>query len=228
VKTKLSRRNAVALIVGGDVLLLVLGWMLLVSPQRHTAASIAQATRVAEAQIEAAQHAVQAENPPSAPKQPEIRTAALYELAKAMPSTTDMPDVLLELDQVARAAGVTVNSITPGAISAGNGYGVLPITLSFSGDFYSLTDLLYRLRTLVAVRHGELDATGRLFAVDTIGLSPSGVGKQLTASVTVDTFVYGAAPPTAPAVTTPPSTDTTGTDTTTTTTTPASSADAAP
>jgi len=228
VKTKLSRRNAVALIVGGDVLLLVLGWMLLVSPQRHTAASIAQATRVAEAQIEAAQHAVQAENPPSAPKQPEIRTAALYELAKAMPSTTDMPDVLLELDQVARAAGVTVNSITPGAISAGNGYGVLPITLSFSGDFYSLTDLLYRLRTLVAVRHGELDATGRLFAVDTVGLSPSGVGKQLTASVTVDTFVYGAAPPTAPAVTTPPSTDTTGTDTTTTTTTPASSADAAP
>ena len=227
-KTKLSRRNAVVLIVAGDVLLLVLGWMLLVSPQRHTAASIAQATRVAEAQIEAAQHAVQAENPPSAPKQPEIRTAALYELAKAMPSTTDMPDVLLELDQVARAAGVTVNSITPGAISAGNGYGVLPITLSFSGDFYSLTDLLYRLRTLVAVRHGELDATGRLFAVDTVGLSPSGVGKQLTASVTVDTFVYGAAPPTAPAVTTPPSTDTTGTDTTTTTTTPASSADAAP
>jgi hypothetical protein len=229
VKAKLTRRSAVFLIIGGDLLLLLLGWVLLVSPQRQTAASIARSTRAAEAQIEEAQHAVQqAENPPAAPKQPEIRTAALYELAKAMPSTTDMPDVLLELDQVARAAGVTVNSITPGAISAGNGYGVLPITLSFSGDFYSLTDLLYRLRTLVAVRHGELDATGRLFAVDTVGLSPSGVGKQLTASVTVNTFVYGAAPPLAPAVTTTPSTDTTGTDTTTTTTTPAPSADAAP
>jgi len=231
VKAKLSRRNAVFLIIGGDLLLLALGWMLLVSPQRHTAASIAQATRAAEAQIEEAQHAVQqAENPPTAPKQPEIRTAALYELAKAMPSTTDMPDVLLELDQVARAAGVTVNSITPGAISPGNGYGVLPITLSFTGDFYSLTDLLYRLRTLVAVRHGELDATGRLFAVDTVGLSPTGAGKQLTASVTVNTFVYGAAAPTAPDTTAPPSTDTTGTDTTTTdtTTTPAPSADAAP
>ena len=225
-KTKLSRRNAVVLIVGGDVLLLVLGWMLLVSPQRHTAASIAQATRVAEAQIEAAQHAVQAENPPSAPKQPEIRTAALYELAKAMPSTTDMPDVLLELDQVARAAGVTVNSITPGAISAGNGYGVLPITLSFSGDFYSLTDLLYRLRTLVSVRHGELDASGRLFAVDSVGLS--GSGNQLSASVTVNAFVYGAGAATTPAVTIPAATDTTGTDTTTSTTTPAPSADAAP
>ena len=226
-KAKFSRRNAVILIIGGDLLLLVLGWMLLVSPQRQTAKSIARATQAAEAQIEEAQRLVQQpKTPTAAPKQPEIRTAALYELAKAMPETTDMPDLLLELDQVARAAGVTVNSITPGAVSPGNGFGVLPISIAFSGDFYSLTDLLYRLRTLVAVRHGELDASGRLFAVDTVGLS--GSGNQLTASVTVNTFVYGAATPDAP-VETPPAAETTGTDTTaTTTTTPAPSADAAP
>jgi hypothetical protein len=161
----------------------------------------------------------------AAPKQPEIRTAALYQLAKAMPATTDMPDVLLELDQVARAAGVSVNSITPGPVSAGTGFGVLPISIAFSGDFYSLTDLLYRLRTLVAVRHGELDASGRLFAVDTVGIS--GTGNQLTASVTVNTFVYGVSAPVV-AVVPPPSTDTTNTNTTTTTTTPAPSADVAP
>ena len=127
---------------------------------------------------------------------------------------------------MARAAGVTVNSITPGGIAPGNGFGVLPISITFSGDFYSLTDLLYRLRTLVTVRHGALDASGRLFAVDTIGLS--GGGNQLNASVTVNTFVYGAAGATTPAVQIPPSTETTGTDTTNTTTTPAPSADAAP
>jgi len=227
VKAKFSRRNAVILIIGGDLLLLVLGWMLLVSPQRQTAKSIARATQAAEAQIEEAQRLVQQPTTPTAaPKQPEIRTAALYQLAKAMPETADMPDLLLELDQVARAAGVTVNSITPGAVSPGNGFGVLPISIAFSGDFYSLTDLLYRLRTLVAVRHGELDASGRLFAVDTVGLS--GSGNELTASVTVNTFVYGAAAPVAP-VETPPAAETTGTDTTaTTTTTPAPSADAAP
>jgi len=226
VKARFSRRKAVFLIIGGDVLLLLLGWMLLVSPQRQTAKSIALATQAAEAQIQEAQRLVQQPTAPAAaPKQPEIRTAALYELAKAMPETTDMPDVLLELDQVARAAGVTVNSITPGAVSPGSGFGVLPISIAFSGDFYSLTDLLYRLRTLVAVRHGELDASGRLFAVDTVGLS--GGGNQLTASVTVNTFVYGASVPVAPVVT-PPSTDTTGTGTTTTTSTPAPSADAAP
>jgi len=227
VKAKLPRRGAVFLIIGGDLLLLLLGWMLLVSPQRHTATSIARATQAVEAQILEAHRLVQQPPAPTAaPKQPEIRTAALYQLAKAMPATTDMPDVLLELDQVARAAGVTVNSITPGGISPGNGFGVLPINLTFSGDFYSLTDLLYRLRALVTVRHGALDASGRLFAVDTVGLN--GGGSQLNASVTVDTFVYGAAYSTTPAVPTPPSTETTGTDTTTTTTTPAPSADAAP
>jgi Tfp pilus assembly protein PilO len=225
VKAKFSRRSAVFLIIGGDLLLLLLGWTLLVSPQRQTAASIARATQAAEVQIQDAQRLVQPTTAAAAPKQPEIRTAALYQLAKAMPATTDMPDVLLELDQVARAAGVSVNSITPGPVSAGTGFGVLPISIAFSGDFYSLTDLLYRLRTLVAVRHGELDASGRLFAVDTVGIS--GTGNQLTASVTVNTFVYGVSAPVV-AVVPPPSTDTTNTNTTTTTTTPAPSADVAP
>ena len=230
-KAKLTRRSTVAMIVGGDLLLLLLGWMLLVSPQRQTATGIAHATQAAEAQIQEAQRVVQQPTTTTAaPKQPEIRTAALYQLAKAMPAGTDMPDVLLELDQVARAAGVTLNSISPSGVTAGNGFGVIPISISFSGDFYSLTDLLYRLRTLVTVRHGALDASGRLFAVDGVGLSPSGVGNQLNASVTVNTFVYGAAGSTTAPAATPPSTGTTGTDTTTTatTTTQAPSADAAP
>ena len=81
---KLSRPAAIALILGGDLLLLVLGWVLLVSPQRTNAASIAKATQAAEAQIVEAQRAIHAA-PPKAPKQPAIRTAGLYQLAKAMP-----------------------------------------------------------------------------------------------------------------------------------------------
>lgn len=228
-KAKLGSRSAVFMIIGGDLVLLLLGWVLLVSPARQTVSSITRATQAAQAEILQAQHAAQAPANPVAPKQPEIRTAALYELAKAMPTVTDMPDVLLELDQVARASGVTVGSITPGGITPGNGFGVLSITIGFSGDFYSLTDLLYRLRTLVSVRHGELDAYGRLFSVGDVGLTPTGAGNQLNASITVNTFVYGAAGLTPTAVATPPSTDTTATDTSSTTTTSATpSADAAP
>ena len=230
---KLSRPAAIGLIVGGDLLLLVLGWVLLVSPQRSAAASIAKATQAAEAQIVEAQSAVH-QAPPKAPKQPVIRTAGLYQLAKAMPSSTDMPDVLLELDQVARAAGVSVGLIQPGPETAGIGvpYSTVSIQMTFTGNFYSLTDLLYRLNSLVSVRDGTLDASGRLFSVNSVGLSPNGNGNGLNATVEVTAYVYGtfgASAATTPAVT-PPSTDTssTGTTSTTTSTTTAPSSDVAP
>ena len=39
---RISKSTAIALIVGGDLLLLVVGWFMLVSPQRSTAQSIAR------------------------------------------------------------------------------------------------------------------------------------------------------------------------------------------
>jgi Tfp pilus assembly protein PilO len=146
---KLSRNAGIALIVGGDLLLLLLGWFMLISPQRATATSIRLATSAAEAQIVQAKQ-VQATPPPAAVQQPEIKTADIYSLADAMPSTIDMPDLLLELNQLARASGVSLSTISPGQPTALPGYSVVPISLSVGGDFYSLTDMLYRLRTLVA------------------------------------------------------------------------------
>ena len=44
--------------------------------------------------------------------------------------------------------------------------------MAVSGDFYSLTDLLYRLRSLVTVRDGALDVSGRLFSVKSVNFAP--------------------------------------------------------
>ena len=51
---KISRRAAVVMIVAGDLLLLVFGWFLLVSPQRATAQSIARSAQATEVQVEQA------------------------------------------------------------------------------------------------------------------------------------------------------------------------------
>jgi len=229
---KLSRPAAIGLILGGDLLLLVLGWVLLVSPQRTNAASIAKATQAAEAQIVEAQRAIHTA-PPKPPKQPAIRTAGLYQLAKAMPGTTDMPDLLLELDQVARASGVVVGTITPQppAPPVDVPYSTVTITLNVIGNFYSLTDLLYRLNSLVSVRDGELDSSGRLFSVNQISLSKTGQGNLLNAVIAVNAYIYGAADASAAAAApaaTPASTDTSSTGTTSEPTTTAQSSDVAP
>jgi len=150
---------------------------------------------------------------------PKIEVADVYRLAKAMPNKTDMPDLLLELSQLARDTGIRFDSISPQTVAAVGSYSVLPISVTFNGNFYNLADFLYRLRSLVSVHGGRLDATGRLFAVDTLSFNESDLKfPQIQATLVIDAFVYAAAP--APAVApaaTPPATTTTTTSATTTT-----------
>jgi len=87
------------------------------------------------------------------------------------------------------------------------------IHLLFNGDFYGLSDFLYRLRSMVTVRHGTLQANGRLFTADTVTFAVQGnTFPQISADVFVDAYVYAtaAAGTAAPSTTTP--TTTTPTD----------------
>jgi Pilus assembly protein, PilO len=220
-RLRISRGGAVAAIVAGDLLLLVFGWFLLVGPQRSTAASIKRAAAATEAQAAQASAELSSSTTPVVqPKQPEINTAYLYKLSKAMPMTTDMPNLLLELNQVVQQSGVKLASISP---TPPDLTGTSAITLSVTGDFYSLTDLLYRLRSLVSVHNGALDVSGRLFSVKSVGLTPTGTGRELNANISLSAFTFGATT-SVPSI--PITTDTSST-TTTPTTTSSPSADSA-
>jgi type IV pilus assembly protein PilO len=220
-KKPLPRAAGFAMIAVGGLLLLVVGWLLVVSPQKHKAANLKQQTAAVRQKI--ADELAQAAVAKSATAAPKIKVADVYRLAKAMPSIDDMPDILLELNQTANAAGVDLLSLSPTTTStpATGGYSTIPIALNVTGDFYTITDLLYRLRNLVYVRNGTLEANGRLFSVNNVSISPGQTGRQLNATINVETYVYGAAAASSTAV--PAGTSTTTTTTTSTTTTPASS-----
>ena len=153
---------------------------------------------------------------------PTIRSADIFRLAKAMPDQTDMSGVLLQLNQTAADTGITFQSITPLAATPVSGYQAIPIRLTFQGNFYDLVDFLFRLRNLVGVHGGALDASGRLFAVDTLDFNEGDDGfPQVGATLVVDAFVYGtAATPAAPGSATPTTDTTASTTSTTSTTTP--------
>ena len=224
-KKRISRPAQVALVVVALVAVAALGYLTLISPKRAKASELERETAAVEAQIAEYRAATPAQQAVVAAK-----AAELFRLAKAMPDTTDMPGVLLELSEVAADTGIVFDSITPGAPTAGNGYQALPITVVFRGHFYNLQDLLYRLRTLVAVRDGRLSAHGRLFSVDTLRFSEDEETKfpHVQVELTVTAFVYGGGVPSATATEVAPadsSTTTTG-DTTSSSTEP--SGDAAP
>ena len=216
-KKKRSPRTVIASVVTGLLVFALLGYFVLIRPQRSEAQKLSEQIAATEQQIAERQRAL-AEAKQQAPP---IRVADLFRLTKAMPDEEDIAGVLLELNGVAADAGITFESITPQRPVALTGYAALPINVIFNGDFYSLSDFLYRLRTLVHVDDGRLAATGRLFAIDTLDFAESQEGfPKIAASLVVDAFVYGTG---APATATP----TTATTTVTTSTSPLPEADPA-
>jgi Tfp pilus assembly protein PilO len=192
----------------------VLGHMFVVSPQSATAAKLQKQADDVQLQIYRKRAELKAGLHP-----PTIQTADLFRLSRAMPNSLDMPGIILTLSDTARSAGIKFNLIEPvaGGPTVTGSYQTDRIHLLFNGDFYGLSDFLYRLRSLVAVRNGELQATGRLFNVDTVTFSvvPNSF-PRINAELFVNAYVYAS---TAPATTTPPAAGTTTTPTTTTTTT---------
>ena len=217
------------LVVVGVLLASAIAYFAVVRPEAAKVNRIKADEASAQSKLDAYKHSAL-----SARSAPKIEFADVYRLAKAMPSTTDMPDVLLELGQLARDTGITFTNIQPQSLIAMGSYSVQPISLTFAGNFYDLADLLYRLRSLVNVHEGRLGATGRLFSVDTLTFDEGDGGfPQIKATLTVDAFVYGTAGATASPDATAAASSTTTTSTTTTTpttttpTTPTASASSA-
>lgn len=222
----LSGNALIGIIVAGVLVFGLAAWFLVVHPQSGKVANLKKQAQDVQEKIDAYNQQVAA-----ARSTPKIEVADVYRLAKAMPTKTDMPDLVLELSQLARDTGISFDSISPQPLAAVGSYSVMPISVTFEGNFYNLADFLYRLRSLVTVHGGRLDATGRLFSVDTLAFNESDLKfPQIQATLVIDAFVYAAAPAavppaTPPAATTPASTTTTTAETTTSET-PSSSASA--
>jgi type IV pilus assembly protein PilO len=236
---KKRKNNQQAILIGAVVVALALlaagGWFMLISPQRAKATSLDTEIAGVQSQIDA-QRAAAAQVRHVEP----LKVADLFRLTKAMPSQADIADVLVELSTMAHETGIDFRSIQPTASTTVGAYQVIPINVIFDGNFYDLSDFLYRLRNLVDVRNGTLDATGRLFTVDSLSFG-EGLRRfpEIQATMTIDAYTYGiSAPATSPPASAPPtgstsstdttSSDTTSSDTTQTSTEPSTSVPAPP
>jgi len=187
--SKLSTPVKLSLLVAALALALVAGWFLVVSPKRSEATKLRDQVGQVQAQIDVREAQL---GHPQAPAQPAIRVADLFELSRAMPDRADVPGVLLQLSRVADETGVAFDSITPHDPVTQGAYQEIDFDLAFEGRFYDLSDFLYRLRNLVGVHDGLLNATGRLFTVGSISFD-QGTSQfpQLKATLTVSAYVFG-------------------------------------
>jgi hypothetical protein len=202
--TKLPTAARWGLFGAAIVAVLIAGWVLVIAPKRSEAKDLQKQIEDTRAQIAEAY----ASRTPS--RAPTIRVAELFKLSRAMPNTADITGLLLQLSNVAAETGVTFQSITPHDPVQLGTYQQIGIDLAFQGRFYDLSDFLYRLRNLVSVHEGVLNATGRLFSVDSIAFGQGALSyPQVKATLTVSAYVFGdgtAAPVPAGAVSASPTT----------------------
>ena len=246
----LSDGKKIALTAGALGLLVVVGYFALIAPKRSSAASLKKQTAEVQAQIDANRSTgfMQA--------LPAVRSANVFGLAKAMPKQVEMPNVMLQLNQLASASGITFDQVTPTAagstpttalttVDTSVPFAAQPIQVTFTGSFYNMISFLQRLRNLVRVEHGHLQAQGRLFDVSDLEFClpnntssscstqpPKQISVPVSGALVHVTLTINALVPQPPQPTTAPgSTDTTSTSTTTTTgttTTTSDSTSAAP
>jgi hypothetical protein len=200
VTAKLVENKVVIAAAAAILLFAVLGYLVVVGPKRSRAKELEES--VETTRLELAQARIDAARAKATPPVP---VADLTRLTRAMPNETDMPGLLLDLARVAREAGVSFDSITPADPVAGTGYQKVPVSLVFQGNFYELSDFLYRLRNLVQVRDNRLRVDGRLFAIEGIDFA-QGADQfpQLQATLNASAFVYAGAPAATPPATPPP------------------------
>jgi hypothetical protein len=141
--------------------------------------------------------------------------AQLASIDLAVPTHSDMPEVLRALERAAKAAHVQMQSITVSASTgatpqssasstapSASGTGTAtatPIQLTFAGGYLALENLVRRLDGFVVVSGNNVHATGPLLTVSSVQL---GGAPKLTANLTANIYQRSAASATSAATAT--------------------------
>jgi cobalamin biosynthesis Mg chelatase CobN len=178
-------------------LLAVLGavWLLLVSPERKKAATLAAQVSAASAEVASA-HGTEA-SARNAQAQYAAAYASIVKLGKAVPANREVPSLIYQLAQASNEKSVEFSSITAGSggsSSAGGsasasasaasasasaasgaalaGFTEMPFTFVFNGSFFDLQHLFEQLDNFALdTTSGDLQISGRLLTIQSVSLA---------------------------------------------------------
>jgi len=210
---RISGRIALLLVVIACLLVVVLGWFVLISPQRSKASKLDGQIDQVNTQLVAVTALLD-----SQAGQQSIVSQRLFN--KALPTNPQLSQIIRQLTKISAQAGVELDSLAPSTLVAGAGYETLPIALAVKGHYFALQKFFKLLNNSADLNGDQVKATGRLYTVDNIGFAggaatsgqSSDAGSVISATVSLNAYVYS---PTSVAVAAAAPTVTTDTGTTT-------------
>lgn len=118
--------------------------------------------------------------------------AKIVKIGRKMPSEPELPSLIVQLQNIANDAGISIIRFSPSEPKALSGYGQLDVSIEYQGTYQSIDDFLYRLEN-----------SPRAMRVDNfnIGRSSGQPGYPLLrGSMTISTFVLNEVTKQAPLV----------------------------
>jgi Tfp pilus assembly protein PilO len=198
------------LVLAGVAALAILGvvWVLLVSPERKTARTLATEVGAASAQLATVQG--EAANARLAQARYSSAYTSVVNLGKAVPPSEEVPSLIYQLAQATNEKHVEFNSITAGAEGAAASssatatpaaalttFTQMPFTFVFNGGFSDLYHLFLQMdKATVRTASGGLQVSGRLLTLQGVKLEPTaeskGSSQELTGTITATAYVLPA------------------------------------
>jgi type IV pilus assembly protein PilO len=179
----MSRRNVYILAVLGLVVVAAAYYLLVLSPLR-TSIKDTEASIATEQQTLAANKAKLAQMEQTR-QEAAKNQATLMELSKMLPESTEVPSLLLQIQDLATESGIDFMTISPAPPQPSGSVEIVSLALSIQGSFFDINDFLYRAEQMVA-------GPGRLLAVKNISFSLTGdqyaASPDLTSAVTLYAF----------------------------------------
>jgi Tfp pilus assembly protein PilO len=213
--------RTLALVLAGVIALIAIGgWVGLVGSQRSSASSLDEQAADAQVSLDALKTTAKPTTHKATSKKAKAQAKAAKtkadakaseaaQLQAAFPTAVGMPSILLQVQRLATQSKVSLESFAPAMPVPVNGYDSIAIDVTVTGRYQAIQRFVHTLRMQAGSVHGRVHASGRLFSVETVGITPAADGPPaLSAAILLDAFVYsGVTLPTDPSATDPAATD---------------------
>jgi hypothetical protein len=210
----MTGRDRLVIIIVAVIAVLGAAYLMVVSPKRKEASSVASEVSTASSRL------ASAESKLAEARQAQVRYAAAYAsivtLGKAVPTSEEVPSLIYQLAQATHQKNVDFSSIVSGSAgaspSAGSsagataaasaGFTQMPFTFVFNGTYGDLERLFATIdRNVTRTSSGQLRVSGRLLTIQSVKLGPlaaAGAGggsqttNQLQGTITASAYVLPA------------------------------------
>lgn len=208
---KMSGRVALIIVAGAILAIMLLGWFVLLNPERSKATMLNG--QIADVNSELAAVTSLLNGPVGKQSLAALRVSKI-----AIPDDPNVSQVIRQLSTAAAQTGVELDSITPaGAVASGSGQAI-PFGITVKGHYFALQRLFRVLRTRAMLQGDKLLASGRLYTVDSISFaggaaSTTGSGQTggsasvVSATLTLTAYAFAPGPGLPPTTAAPPTSD---------------------